>query len=184
MTMLFDSDFAPLRRLSFQAGPSSAPCRSGDLRTFTKAWIPRVSRPTWRGPSARPRNSPSDGVASWGSIADSPRSGRARPRRSGPRLRGPAGPRRAGDVLRRASLAPTPAIRRGKVQRRCAGARDRPHGDLLFFALELNRLDDASRSRHHGRSRSAITGPGSWIFGRRSRISFRTTSNGSSSKSR
>ena len=57
-------------------------------------------------------------------------------------------------------------------------------GDLLFFELELNRIDDARSRRRWRRRRSAITGPGSRTSARRSRISWPTTSSSCSSKSR
>ena len=58
-------------------------------------------------------------------------------------------------------------------------------GDLLFFELELNRLDDATLEARDGdAARSATTGRGSRTSARRSRISSPTTSSSCSSRSR
>ena len=58
-------------------------------------------------------------------------------------------------------------------------------GDLLFFELELNRIDDARlEAAMAQRRRSRITGRGSKTSARRSRISSATRSSNCSSKSR
>ena len=58
-------------------------------------------------------------------------------------------------------------------------------GDLLFFELELNRIDDAAARGGDGRRRrSGIIVPGSRTSARRSRISFPTISSGCSWRNR
>ena len=57
-------------------------------------------------------------------------------------------------------------------------------GDVLFFELELNRLDDAKLNAAMAAPRSAIIARGSRTSARRSRINLPMTSNDCSSISR
>ena len=69
----------------------------------------------------------------------------------------------------------------GDVQERITAASTH----LLFFALELNRIDDAVLdAAMQAIRRSGITGPGSKTSARKSLISSRTASSNSSTKNR
>ena len=69
----------------------------------------------------------------------------------------------------------------GDMQERLTAA----SSDLLFFTLELNRIDDAVLDKAMTRARrSPITGPGSRTSARTSPTSSRTASSSSSTRSR
>ena len=89
-------------------------------------------------------------------------------------------------LCRRCSMPATPPIRRAPSSTAtCRSASPRPRSHLLFFTLELNRIDDAhARCRDGAIPRSAITGPGSRTCARKSPISSRTGSSNCSTRNR
>ena len=101
-------------------------------------------------------------------------------------LRGARGSARPADLLCGPVYAgnttdPVRAKFYGDVQERITAA----SLHLLFFTLELNRIDDAALEQRDGAiPRSAITGRGSRMCARRSRTSSRTASSSCSTRSR
>ena len=130
-----------------QRQPSSAPCRNGISPTSTRPWTARTSRATSPGPrpSARPSPRPTAASSTGSPGARTPRAalGEAVQRYEAiedllGRIMSYAGLVYSGDTT-----DPKRAKFYGDTQERLTAA----SSDLLFFTLELNRIDDAVLER-------------------------------------